>query len=125
MSTSNSISAFQRFIGRFTGGGGDHNKYRYGQKHGHWVEFPEDGVLLSAEGEYVDSKKHGKWILRTAKGDVYEGAYVADKKHGQWVDRFAHGEVAEGQYVDDKRHGHWVLRGADGDVHEGQYKDGK
>jgi len=47
----------------------DHNRTdEQGRKQGHWTEFPEVDGLLSAEGEYVDGKRHGKWITRNSDG---------------------------------------------------------
>lgn len=38
------------------------------------------------------------------------------KRHGRWVLRFADGDVAEGCYVNSREHGHWIVR-SDWDGH--------
>ena len=70
--------------------------------------------LGAAEGLIVDGKSNGRWVLRSANGDVWEGPYVDGKSNGRWVLRSANGDVWEGPYVDGKRHGRWVGRGAGG-----------
>ena len=68
----------------------------------------------SGEGPVVDGKRHGRWVERTNRGNVYEGPYVDGKMHGRWVERYASGSVHEGPYVDGKMHGRWVVRYASG-----------
>jgi len=116
-----------------------------GRKQGYWVEHVGSDVY---EGEYVDGKEQGHWVLRLADGDVWEGpfvcgelhghwvgwnakgdagggAFVEGEQHGHWVDWDANGQVEEGQYVDGKKHGKWVVRDADGDVFETCFENGK
>lgn len=128
----------------------DHNRTdHYGRKQGHWTEFP--GVLgfpkveglLSAEGNYVNGKMHGRWILRYvdetpamdildgkvhlppfAASIVHEGHFVNGKQTGHWVVRSG-GLVSEGPVVNGKRHGRWVSRFSNGWVWEGPYVGGK
>ena len=74
----------------------DHNRIdEQGRKQGHWTEFPEVDELLSAEGEYVDGKKRGHWVLRYADGSVEEGPIVAGERHGHWVWREPDGTEAK------------------------------
>jgi len=94
-----------------------------GKRHGQWVLRTADGGVQ--KGPFVDGKKHGDWVLRFAGGGVQEGSLVDGKRHGYWVERYADGGVHEGPYVDGKRHGHWVLRWADGSVQEGPFVGGK
>ena len=82
-----------------------------------------DGTV--ATGRYVNDKRQGHWVLRTADGGVQEGPYVDGKKRGPWVLRWADGQVEEGLLVNGKKHGHWVERFANGDEREIPYKDGK
>jgi len=88
---------------------------------GHCV-IEKDGVV--SEGQTVDGKRHGHWVVRLADGGVFEGPYVDGKKHGHWV-AVGYGQVQEGPYVDGKRHGKWVSRFPDVGVLEGPYVDGK
>ncbi len=72
----------------------DHNERdEQGRKHGHWTEFPEDEILLSAEGIYVHGKRRGNWVLRYTSGSVSEGPYRDGKQHGKWVLRKPDGTV--------------------------------
>ncbi|MDD9875203.1 MAG: hypothetical protein OXU22_06665 [Gammaproteobacteria bacterium] len=133
----------------------DHNRVdQYGRKQGHWTEFPGvDGFpkweglwerLLSAEGDYVNGKMHGHWVLRyahespavdifdgkvrlgpSAFGIVLEGPFVNGKQTGHWVVRYDDGSVSEGPVVNGKKHGKWVWRFADGKVWEGPMVGGK
>jgi len=102
----------------------DHNRTdEQGWKQGHWTEFPGDG-LLAAEGEYVDDKKHGQWVLQYDSGAESKGPFMSGKKHGHWVFR-GDSYTAEGQYVNGKKHGHWVEWSNSSGVEEGQYVNGK
>jgi len=127
----------------------DHNRTdAQGRKQGHWTEFPGmDGYpkvkgLLSAEGDYVDGKPHGHWVLKYVHeypsvsigsarldsgvfGSVQEGPFVNGKQTGHWVLRFDDGTVAEGPMVNGKAHGKWVHRYSDGKVGKGPYVGGK
>jgi len=112
-------------IDKVDSGSTDHNRTNsLGLKHGKWTEFPEREDVLSAEGEYVDGKPHGKWVARGANGDVAEGEYMDGKESGHWVARSADGSVLDGEYVDGKRHGHWVVRFANGQVDHVTYRNG-
>jgi len=119
----------------------DHNRTdEQGLKQGHWTEFPDrddvvslipfsDGShhsveVLSAEGDYVDGKRQGHWVLQYAFGYVLEGTMSGGEKHGHWIERYI-GRVSEGSYKNGKRHGHWISRLADGGVQEGPYVGGK
>jgi len=63
----------------------DHNRVdQYGLKQGHRTESPGDGVL-AAEGDYVDGKRHGQWVSRSANDGKTEGQKVNGKAHGEWV----------------------------------------
>ena len=61
-------------------------------------------------GTLVRGKQQGRWVVRSARGDVLEGPYVDGKRQGRWVWRFASGTVSEGSYVDGEPHGRWVFR---------------
>ena len=83
-----------------------------GKKHGRWVfRIPGGGVR---EGTYVDGKRHGRWVLRLSNGTRYEVPFVNGKLHGRAVTRYSDGGVEEGRYVDGKKHGRWVTRFPDG-----------
>ncbi len=92
------------------------------------------GTLGGSEGEqthtgtgaYSNGKRHGRWVLRYASGQVEEGPFVDGKRHGRWVVRFAKGILAEaeGPFVDGEMFGRWVLRHANG-TSEGPLVDGK
>jgi len=121
----------------------DHNRTdEQGRKQGHWTEFPVridalSGItspfsiffsktdVLSAEGDYVDGKRQGHWILQYTDGTVLEGVMMGGKMHGHWVERWYGGSVSEGSYKNGKRHGHWVERFASGGVEEGPYVGGR
>ena len=78
-----------------------------------FVAMPGTGALAQG-GEYVEGKKHGHWVLRSADGGVQEGPFVEGKVHGPWVLRSADGQVEEGPFVDGKRQGRWIIRESDG-----------
>jgi len=43
----------------------------------------------------VDDERHGKWVVRLAKGGVWEYSYVNGKLHGKSVVWKANGDVIE------------------------------
>ena len=92
-----------------------------------WSYTGSDGKPLSASdaGELRNGKRHGRWSVRHADGNVEEGPYVDGKKHGRWTWRFANGNVWEGPFVDGNLNGRWTVRFADGSVSEGPYVDNK
>lgn len=103
-----------------------HNRTdKQGRKQGRWIEHDvfDDGDAF--EGDYVDGKERGHWVLRFADGGVDEGSFVNGEKHGHWGLRFTDGGVEEGPYMDGKAHGGWVLRWGDGTVEEGPFVAGK
>ena len=77
--------------------------------------------ISESTGRLEDGKRHGRWVERSAEGDVREGPYVDGKRHGDWVERSANGRVGKGPYENGKRQGRWVMRFADGSVKEGPY----
>jgi len=106
----------------------DHNKRdELGQKHGHWIEFPEGEDVLAAKGHYVNGKRHGPWVERlTLFGGTDEGPYVDGKKHGHWVEKqWPSDGVQEGAYVDGKKHGYWVWRKPDGTEVKVNWRNGE
>ena len=76
-----------------------------------------------ATGTLARGKQHGRWVIRSANGNVYEGPFVDGKLHGHWVFRFANGTVREGPYVDGERHGRWITRHAGGGRLELDYRN--
>jgi len=46
----------------------------------------------------VNSKRHGRWVARTANGAVAEGEYLDGEWHGKWIFRNANGKVSETCY---------------------------
>ena len=99
-------------------------EYVNGKRHGRWViQFPRGDV---SAGPYVDGKLHGRWVQRGFGGGVIERSYVDGKIHGRFVMRRPDGSVgSEGPYVDGKRHGRWVIRYSRSHVDEGPYVDDK
>ena len=93
-----------------------------GKRHGRWVLRFASGQV--EEGPFVDGKRHGRWVVRAVKGTVGEGRFVDGEMRGPWVYRYANGTVAEGPLVDGKPHGRWVERYRDGKVTETVYVDG-
>ncbi len=79
----------------------------------------------SFTGEYVDGKRHGRWIGRDSKGNVHEYSYVDGKKHGRWVIRSSSGHVIETPYVNGKKHGRAVTRFPDGTSLVLEWRNGK
>jgi len=85
-------SAIERFLARLADSGTtDHNeRNEHGRKHGPWFESSktddawaaEDSDLLAAEGDYVDGKRHGHWVLWFADGQVEEGPWWMTNKTG-------------------------------------------
>ena len=94
-----------------------------GKRHERWVVREADGDVW--EGSYLEGKRHGDWVWRTADGSVWEGPFVSGKLQGRWVGRYKDGSVHEGSAADGKRHGNWVERYADGAVEEGSYEEGE
>ena len=94
-----------------------------GKRHDRWLVQEADGDVW--EGPYVEGERHGDWVWRTVDGNVWEGPYVRGKLQGHWVGRYTDGSVHEGTTVEGKRHGQWVLRFADGGVEEGSYQEGE
>ena len=90
------------------------------------LEVPEGEDAYTGTGTFSKGKRHGRWVLRTASGQVQEGIFVDGKRHGRWVVRFAKGILAEaeGPFVDGEMLGRWVLRHANG-TSEGPLVDGK
>ena len=68
----------------------------------------------SEEGTYENGKKHGRWVVRTAKGGIRSSlcTHGKCKIHGRWLQYFKSGGSVDGPYVDGKMHGTWVSRGA-------------
>jgi len=64
----------------------------HGRKQGRWTEFVDGDVY---EGSCVDDERHGKWVVRLAKGGVWEYSYVNGKLHGKSVVWKANGDVIE------------------------------
>ena len=93
-----------------------------GKRHGRWVLRFASGQV--EEGPFVDGKRHGRWVVRAVKGTVGEGRFVDGEMRGPWVYRYANGTVAEGPLVDGKPQGRWVVRHRDGTVTETVYVDG-
>ncbi len=77
-----------------------------------------------ATGTLVRGKQHGRWVTRSANGNVYEGPYVNGERHGRWVARYADGRGAEGPFVNGERHGRWVERYAAGTRLEFEIRNG-
>ena len=77
----------------------------------------------STEGEIVQGKRQGRWVVRNKNGNISEGPYVDGRKLGHWVVRFKSGTVAEGPYEDDKWHGRWIIRYKDGSRFEGEWSN--
>ena len=90
------------------------------------LEVPEGEDAYTGTGTFSKGKRHGRWVLRFASGQVEEGPFVDSKRHGRWVVRFAKGILAEaeGPFVDGEMLGRWVLRHANG-TSEGRLVDGK
>lgn len=85
-------------------------------------------------GEFVDSMRHGKGIMRFANGDRYEGEFEKNMFHGfgfyAWnntVNEYNEPIVNrkyEGDWVDGKYHGRGVYSSGVGDVYSGYFANG-
>jgi antitoxin component YwqK of YwqJK toxin-antitoxin module len=78
--------------------------YFNGVQDGHSIELFPDGKVIT-EGEYIEGKKNGKWILDY--GDHREeGEYSDDKRKGKWIFYFPNGQINfEGSFIDDLPNG--------------------
>ena len=74
-------------------------------------DIPVKSVLTST-GVLQKGIMHGKWVERDERGTA-EGPYVNGKKHGLWVDHHASGYKDKGEYIDGKREGRWLVLGFD------------
>ena len=100
--------------------------YRFGKRHGPWIEQNEDDWFFVQAGRYVDGERHGSWIAKNPDGDIVAtGAYSDGEPHGHWVTERADGSGEQGTYVDGERSGQWTFKLADGSVGEGPFVDGK
>ena len=71
------------FSGKITGN--TQGSFRNGKKHGPWVEYYENGQLLS-KGTYKDGKKEGPWVHYHDNGQLWKkGTYKYGKEEGPWV----------------------------------------
>jgi hypothetical protein len=67
------------------------------------LTFTGNGYKNEYTGLIQDGKRYGHWVIRNAKGDVWEGPYVDGKMHGRWVGRLANGNVREVTYVNGEK----------------------
>ena len=75
----------------------------------------DEGEYAVSIGQYVDGKKHGKWvdILGGYLVLVTRYTYVHGKKHGPYENTLYSDDGSEisfkskGLFVDDKKHGKW------------------
>ena len=86
------------------------DKYKNGKLHGASVSFfNKAGSPIESKGEYLNGKKHGKWLEK--HDDFFrhnEGTYVNGEKHGHWIEQNPGGYNFKGFYCNDKKEGAWV-----------------
>ena len=64
-----------------------------------------EGAMFPAQGETVDTLRHGQGRHCCSNGDAYEGGWQYDKRHGRGIATFVRGVKYEGQWKDDMAHG--------------------
>ncbi len=105
-----------------TNGASAEGPYVNGRRHGTWIGQHADRSKY--EGPYVDGQRHGTFTLSFPDGTIHEGPYENGLKEGTWVHRRADGIVEEGSYRTGRQNETWILRFPDGSVHEGRYCEG-
>jgi len=77
------------------------------------------------EGDYVNSKFHGKGKYTSPYGDVYEGDFVNGLPNGKGKRTFTNGDIYEGDVINLLANGKGKMTYANGKVDEGKWKDDK
>jgi antitoxin component YwqK of YwqJK toxin-antitoxin module len=90
------------------------------------VFMGENGKIWKDEVEYIDGKKHGRFIRWNEKGYKFiEGKYEYGMKHGKWIYWHRSGKQIE-EYKKGLRHGKDVWYYANGNKYiETNFKNGK
>lgn len=77
-----------------------------GKNNGFHISWDKQG-RLEGMGNFVNDKKHGRWILQIGEQQGI-GDYNMDKKHGPWTSWHPSGVKAlEGEYMHGKKDGTW------------------
>jgi hypothetical protein len=94
-----------------------------GREHGQGEEIHEDGRRF--EGECVNGKRQGRWLITRPDGAREEGEFVDSRRQGRWAVTHAGGKREEGEIVDNLRQGFWIETRADGGRAEQEWSDNK
>jgi hypothetical protein len=78
-----------------------------------------------AKGEFKSGALHGKGLLHTPEGQIYEGEFKKGKFHGHGASSYPNGEKYSGEWKDNEKHGYGRRVTADGTKYVGEWRDGK
>jgi hypothetical protein len=81
------------------------------------------GTVYKGEIDIISRKPHGKGILTTTDGIIYEGYFVEGRMTGKGKLTYANGEIDEGDFLDGYLHGKGKRTWNDGSVEEGEWRD--
>jgi antitoxin component YwqK of YwqJK toxin-antitoxin module len=77
--TGDYVDKYPNGVIKFTG------NFRFGERHGHWMAFYDNGIKWS-ECFYDKGKKHGETIVYFPNGNVqYKGWYKNDLRDSLWI----------------------------------------
>jgi hypothetical protein len=94
-----------------------------GKRHGRGVMTSADGAVY--DGQWREGKQHGRGEMTHSNGNIYDGEWMEGKQHGWGVMTHAEGDVYNGEWVEGKHHGRGVMTYAGGDVYDGEWREGK
>lgn len=77
------------------------------------------------EGNFLNSKRHGKGVLTLSDGTKYDSEWMNDLRHGHGREVWPNGTVFDGDYVNGKRQGHGEMHFPEGEIKSyiGQFED--
>ena len=94
---------------RFSNGDRFEGEYRETKKHGRGTYYHASGERY--EGEWRDNQKNGRGTYYYGSGDRYEGEYRGDKRNGRGTYYYANGKVTTGFWQDENYVGTTALAG--------------
>ena len=74
-------------------------------------------------GEWQDSKKHGKGLLRWRNGALFEGGWRSGKEHGEGIKVYDDGSKIEGVWKMGKYSGIMTTTTLDGTINRVKYSE--
>jgi len=80
--------------------------YKYGEPHGNYTLYSEDGEITYQES-YKDGKLHGPYVSYYDNGEIFtQGSYKNGKQDGKWISGLYSGDIESiKSYKDGKLHG--------------------